>query len=457
MLKWLKNIFSNKSGLPSKPIQSDISSKIAARKNPVVTVANSQPEINSNEPYAPELDLPTYKFPRLDLLEERCIDNTIDVEELEKSKEQLIYTLKNFGIGIQRITAVIGPTDTLYEIIPEMGVRVSKIVNLEEDIALSLNAESINIIAPIPGKGAIGISLPNKVRQIVSMRSLIASEKFLHSKMGLPIALGKTMDNQNYIVDLTTLPHLLLAGTTGQGKSVCLHAIITSLLYKKHPSQLKLVLIDTKQVELTIYSVIEKHFLAKLPKEKEAIVTDPAKVANTLNALCMEMDNRYDLLKMASARNIKEYNEKIINRQLKPQQGHKYLPFIVLVIDEFADLIMTAGKEIETPLTRLAQIGRAVGIHLIIATQHPSAEVVTSNIKANFLARIAFKVAAKINSRTILDISGAEQLRGKGDMLVSINNELQRVQCPFIDTPEIERIVEFIGKQRGYTSAFALP
>ncbi len=414
--------------------------------------------IASSEPYAPELDLPDYKFPTLDLLQERVTETiSLDKEELEKNKTQIINTLRSFGIEIQRISATVGPTVTLYEIVPAEGVRISKIRNLEDDIALNLAALGIRIIAPIPGRGTIGIEVPNANKQIVSMRTLISSDKFVNNKMSLPIALGKKIDNENYIVDLATMPHLLMAGATGQGKSVGINAILVSLLYKKHPSQLKFVMVDPKKVELSIYRTIEKHFLAKLPNEEEAIITDTKKVINTLNALCIEMDNRYELLKEAGARNIKEYNEKFISRRLNPENGHKYLPFIVLVIDEFADLIMTAGKEVEMPIARLAQLARAIGIHLIIATQRPSVNVITGTIKANFPARIAFKVSAKVDSRTILDAGGAEQLIGRGDMLVSYGSELLRLQCAFVDTPEVEDIVNFIGKQRGYASAFELP
>jgi S-DNA-T family DNA segregation ATPase FtsK/SpoIIIE len=414
--------------------------------------------IASNEPYAPELDLPDYKFPNLSLLEDRAPEAiSLDKEELEKNKNQIITTLRSFGIEIQRISATVGPTVTLYEIVPAEGVRISKIRNLEDDIALNLAALGIRIIAPIPGKGTIGIEVPNAHKQIVSMRTLIASDKFVNNKMSLPIALGKKIDNENYIVDLATMPHLLMAGATGQGKSVGINAILVSLLYKKHPSQLKFIMVDPKKVELSIYRTIEKHFLAKLPNEEEAIITDTKKVINTLNALCIEMDNRYELLKEAGARNIKEYNEKFIGRRLNPERGHKYLPFIVLVIDEFADLIMTAGKEVEMPIARLAQLARAIGIHLIIATQRPSVNVITGTIKANFPARIAFKVSAKVDSRTILDAGGAEQLIGRGDMLVSHGSELLRLQCAFVDTPEVEEVVDFIGKQRGYASAFELP
>lgn len=426
-------------------------------EEPTLTGKNAHISIEDNEPYAPELDLRDYKFPTLDLLQDRTEAITLDKEELEKNKNQIIQTLRSFGIEIQRISATVGPTVTLYEIVPMEGVRISKIRNLEDDIALNLAALGIRIIAPIPGRGTIGIEVPNTNKQIVSMRSLLSSDKFVNSKMSLPIALGKKIDNENYIVDLATMPHLLMAGATGQGKSVGINAILVSLLYKKHPSQLKFVMIDPKKVELSVYRTIEKHFLAKLPNEEEAIITDTKKVIYTLNALCIEMDNRYELLKEAGARNIKEYNEKFIARRLNPERGHKYLPFIVLVIDEFADLIMTAGKEVEMPIARLAQLARAVGIHLIIATQRPSVNVITGTIKANFPGRIAFKVSAKVDSRTILDAGGAEQLIGRGDMLVSYGSELLRVQCAFVDTPEVEKIVDFIGTQRGYPSAFELP
>jgi S-DNA-T family DNA segregation ATPase FtsK/SpoIIIE len=408
--------------------------------------------------YEPTLDLKSYKYPTLDLLESHGNDRIIqDPAELEANKNQIIATLKNYDIDIQKISATVGPTVTLYEIVPSPGVRISRIKNLEDDIALSLAALGIRIIAPIPGKGTIGIEVPNVKKTVVSMRTLLASEKFQHNTFNLPIAIGKKIDNENFIVDLSTMPHLLMAGATGQGKSVGLNAILVSLLYKKHPSQLKLVLVDPKKVELSLYRVIEKHFLAKLPGEEEPIITDTKKVVYTLNALCIEMDNRYDLLKEAGTRNIREYNDKFIKRKLNPQKGHQYLPFIVLVIDEFADLIMTAGKEIEMPIARLAQLARAVGIHLIIATQRPSVNIITGTIKANFPARIAFKVSSKIDSRTILDTGGAEQLIGKGDMLVSYNGEITRLQCPFVDTPEVEEIAEFIGKQQGYPQAFFLP
>jgi len=409
-------------------------------------------------PYEPTLDLRDYRYPTLDLLETHGSEKIVqDNNELENNKNQIISTLRNYDIEIQKIVATVGPTVTLYEIVPAAGVRISRIKNLEDDVALSLAALGIRIIAPIPGKGTIGIEVPNVKKSIVSMKSLLSSEKFQFNNYSLPIAIGKKIDNENFIVDLTSMPHLLMAGATGQGKSVGVNAILVSLLYKKHPSQLKLVLIDPKKVELSLYRVIENHFLAKLPGEDEAIITDTKKVVHTLNALCIEMDNRYDLLKEAGARNIKEYNEKFVKRKLSPLKGHQFLPFIVLVIDEFADLIMTAGKEIEMPIARLAQLARAVGIHLIIATQRPSVNIITGTIKANFPSRIAFKVSSKIDSRTILDTGGAEQLIGKGDMLISHHGEVTRLQCVFVDTPEVDKIVSFIEKQRGYPHAFLLP
>jgi S-DNA-T family DNA segregation ATPase FtsK/SpoIIIE len=408
--------------------------------------------------YDATLDLKNYKYPHINLLETHGSEKIVqDPEELETYKNQIIATLKNYDIAIQRISATVGPTVTLYEIVPAPGVRISRIKNLEDDIALSLAALGIRIIAPIPGKGTIGIEVPNIRKSIVSMKTLLASEKFQNSQHSLPIAIGKKIDNENFIVDLAAMPHLLMAGATGQGKSVGLNAILVSLLYKKHPSQLKFVLVDPKKVELSLYRVIEKHFLAKLPGEEDAIITDTKKVINTLNALCIEMDNRYDLLKEAGCRNIKEYNEKFTSRKLNPEKGHQYLPFIVLVVDEFADLIMTAGKEVEMPIARLAQLARAVGIHLIIATQRPSVNIITGTIKANFPARIAFKVSSKIDSRTILDAGGAEQLIGKGDMLVSFNGEITRLQCAFVDTPEVDRVCNFIAEQKGYPDAFLLP
>ena len=408
--------------------------------------------------YDVTLDLKNYKYPGLDLLETHGSEKIVhDPAELETNKNQIIATLKNYDIAIQRIAATVGPTVTLYEIVPAPGVRISRIKNLEDDIALSLAALGIRIIAPIPGKGTIGIEVPNVRKTVVSMKTLLSSEKFQNSNFSLPIAIGKKIDNDNFIVDLATMPHLLMAGATGQGKSVGLNAILVSLLYKKHPSQLKFVLVDPKKVELSLYRVIEKHFLAKLPGEEESIITDTKKVVYTLNALCIEMDNRYDLLKEAGCRNIKEYNEKFTARKLNPEKGHQYLPFIVLVVDEFADLIMTAGKEVEMPIARLAQLARAIGIHLIIATQRPSVNIITGTIKANFPARIAFKVSSKIDSRTILDAGGAEQLIGKGDMLVSYNGEITRLQCAFVDTPEVDAVCDFIGNQKGYTQAFLLP
>lgn len=410
------------------------------------------------KPYDPILDLRDYKYPKLDLLETHGSERIVqDPAELEANKNQIISTLKNYDIDIQKIYATVGPTVTLYEIVPAAGVRISRIKNLEDDIALSLAALGIRIIAPIPGKGTIGIEVPNVRKTVVSMKSLLTSDKFQNNNFSLPIALGKKIDNENFIVDLTSMPHLLMAGATGQGKSVGLNAILVSLLYKKHPSQLKFVLVDPKKVELSIYKTIENHFLAKLPGEEDAIITDTKKVIHTLNALCIEMDNRYDLLKEAGTRNIKEYNEKFAARKLNPEKGHQFLPFIVLVVDEFADLIMTAGKEIEMPMARLAQLARAIGIHLIIATQRPSVNIITGTIKANFPARIAFKVSSKIDSRTILDSGGAEQLIGKGDMLISYNGELTRLQCAFVDTPEVDRVTDFIGEQRGYPQAFLLP
>lgn len=409
--------------------------------------------------YDPTLDLPDFKFPPLSLLEEyKSADSMVSKEELINNKNRIVETLANYKIQIDKITATIGPTVTLYEIVPAPGIRISKIKNLEDDIALSLSALGIRIIAPIPGRGTIGIEVPNQNPEIVSMRSIISSVKFQEMKYELPIGLGKTISNETYVVDLTRMPHLLVAGATGQGKSVGLNAIITSLLYKKHPAQLKFVLIDPKKVELTVYSKIERHYLAKLPNENEdAIITDTQKVIHTLQSLTIEMDERYDLLKDAHVRNIKEYNAKFISRKLNPHKGHKYLPYIVVVIDEFADLILTAGREIETPLSRLAQLARAIGIHLVIATQRPTTNIITGVIKANFPTRIAFRVTSMMDSRTILDTPGANQLIGRGDMLISAGNDLIRLQCAFIDTPEIDRINEFIGSQRGYPSAHFLP
>ena len=408
--------------------------------------------------FDPKLELSKYRFPTLDLLKDYGEGSiTINQEELEQNKTKIVNTLKNYNIGIAQIKATIGPTVTLYEIVPDAGIRISKIKNLEDDIALSLSALGIRIIAPIPGKGTIGIEVPNQTATVVSMRSVIASPKFQKAEMELPIALGKTISNETFVVDLTKMPHLLMAGATGQGKSVGLNAVLTSLLYKKHPAEVKFVLIDPKKVELTIYNKIERHYLAKLPDAEESIITDTNKVINTLNSLCIEMDNRYDLLKNALCRNLKEYNKKFKERKLNPNDGHDYLPYIVLVIDEFADLIMTAGKEVETPIARLAQLARAVGIHLIIATQRPSVNVITGIIKANFPARIAFRVTSKIDSRTILDNGGADQLIGRGDLLYTQGNDLTRIQCAFVDTPEVDKIAGFIGAQKGYAQAHQLP
>lgn len=414
--------------------------------------------LSDNGEYDPTLDLSSYQKPGIDLLKDHGDGQIkVDKEELEANKNRIVNTLENYNIKIQSIKATIGPTVTLYEIVPAPGVRISKIKNLEDDIALSLAALGIRIIAPIPGKGTIGIEVPNQNPDIVSMRAVIASEKFQNAKFDLPVVMGKTIANETFVFDLAKMPHLLMAGATGQGKSVGLNAVLTSLLYKKHPSQLKFVLVDPKKVELTLFNKIERHFLAKLPDSEEAIITDNQKVINTLNSLCIEMDNRYELLKTAFVRNIKEYNAKFIARKLNPENGHKYLPYIVLVIDEFADLIMTAGKEVETPIARLAQLARAIGIHLIIATQRPSTNIITGSIKANFPARIAFRVTSGIDSRTILDAGGAEQLIGRGDMLLSNGSDLIRLQCAFIDTPEVEELTAFIGNQRGYPDAFILP
>lgn len=408
--------------------------------------------------YDPTLDLGHYQFPSTDLLIDYGTGNArVSNEELTANKDRIVNTLKNYGIEIEKISATVGPTVTLYEIVPAAGVRISKIKNLEDDIALSLAALGIRIIAPIPGRGTIGIEVPNQNPEMVPMRNIIASEKFQNTTHDLPIALGKTINNEIFIADLAKMPHLLMAGATGQGKSVGLNAVLVSLLYKKHPAQIKFVLVDPKKVELTLFNKIERHFLAKLPNSEDAIITDNTKVIHTLNSLCIEMDNRYALLQDAQVRNIKEYNAKFINRKLNPNEGHKYLPYIVLVVDEFADLIMTAGKEVETPIARLAQLARAIGIHLIIATQRPSVNIITGTIKANFPARIAFRVTSKIDSRTILDAGGAEQLIGRGDMLLSTGNDLIRIQCAFVDTPEAEKITEFIGSQRAYPSAFLLP
>ncbi len=466
--------------LPTQAIQFEIDKNVNKKKeeplkdfelkieSPIEeeVVEVSQEKIETFEPsnhqlddqYDPKLDLAGYQMPTLDFLQEYEISKTeIDRTELETSKNLIVETLKNYNIGISEIKANIGPTVTLYEIIPAPGVKISRIKNLEDDIALSLAALGIRIIAPIPGKGTIGIEVPNKKPEMVPMRSMVASKKFQECNYELPVILGKTISNELYIADLAKMPHLLCAGATGQGKSVGLNTIICSLLYKKHPSELKFVLVDPKKVELTLYNKIERHFLAKLPGDGDAIITDTKLVTNTLNSLCLEMDERYDLLKTAGKRNIIEYNTKFKERKLLPTEGHRFLPYIVVVIDEVADLMMTAGREVETPIARLAQLARAVGIHVILATQRPSVNIITGTIKANFPARLAFRVTSKIDSRTILDSNGADQLIGKGDMLFSTGNDLLRLQCPFVDTPEVERITEFIGNQRGYSSAMILP
>lgn len=438
----------------------DLSLEIEETSNKEETLSDQEvnQKLKDHGEYDPTLDLSKYQKPGIDLLKDYGDGQVkVDKEELEVNKDRIVNTLENYNIKIQSIKATIGPTVTLYEIIPAPGVRISKIKNLEDDIALSLAALGIRIIAPIPGRGTIGIEVPNQNPDIVSMRTVIASEKFQNAKYDLPVVIGKTISNETFVFDLAKMPHLLMAGATGQGKSVGLNAILTSLLYKKHPAQLKFVLVDPKKVELTLFNKIERHFLAKLPDSEEAIITDNQKVINTLNSLCVEMDNRYELLKTAFVRNIKEYNEKFIARKLNPENGHQYLPYIVLVIDEFADLIMTAGKEVEQPIARLAQLARAIGIHLIIATQRPSTNIITGSIKANFPARIAFRVTSGIDSRTILDSGGAEQLIGRGDMLLSNGSDLIRLQCAFVDTPEVEELTEFIGNQRGYPDAFILP
>ena len=437
----------------------EISIEIQDEIPPEIEDAIVEAKHNTNTNFFdPKLDLSNYNKPNFDLLNDYG-DGTIkiDQDELDSNKNKIVDTLKNYNIGIKQIKATIGPTVTLYEIIPDAGIRISKIKSLEDDIALSLSALGIRIIAPIPGKGTIGIEVPNQKKSIVSMKSLLSSKKFIEAEMELPIAIGKTISNESFVVDLTKMPHLLMAGATGQGKSVGINAILCSILYKKHPAEVKFVLVDPKKIELSIYNKIEKHYLAKLPDSDNAIIINNDKVINTLNSLCREMDKRYELLKNAMTRNIKEYNSKFISKTLNPEEGHMFLPYIVLVIDEFADLIMTSGKEIETPLARLAQLSRAVGIHLVIATQRPSVNVITGLIKANFPARIAYRVTSKIDSRTILDTGGAEQLIGRGDLLYSQSNTLTRIQCGFIDTPEVEKISEFIGSQIGYSSAYELP
>lgn len=447
---------------PIPPLPKTEEAALELKVNPVIEekakTKGSIPHQGLDTIFDPTLDLPDYKLPPLDLLN-LYGDGTINVDraELEANKNRIVETLGNYAIGIEKIKATIGPTVTLYEIVPAPGVRISRIKNLEDDIALSLSAIGIRIIAPIPGKGTVGIEVPNLKPEIVSMRSILGSERFRSSHYELPFGIGKTIANESFVADLTKMPHILMAGATGQGKSVGLNAIITSLLYSKHPAELKLVMVDPKKVELSLFSRIERHYLAKLPDSEEAIITDTRKVVRTLNSLSIEMDNRYELLKDAQVRNIKEYNEKFKARKLNPMGGHRFLPYIVLVVDEFADLIMTAGKEVEGPITRLAQLARAVGIHLIIATQRPSVNIITGTIKANFPARIAFRVISRIDSRTILDSGGADQLVGRGDMLLSTGNDLIRLQCAFIDTPEVEKLTEYIGSQRAYPDAYHLP
>jgi S-DNA-T family DNA segregation ATPase FtsK/SpoIIIE len=419
---------------------------------------SSEPENSIKEKYNPTLDLSSYKYPTLDLLDDYTTGKgQVTKEELEANKDKIVETLSHYGIGIGSIKATIGPTVTLYEIVPDAGVRISKIKSLEDDIALSLAALGIRIIAPIPGKGTIGIEVPNKNRELVSIKSILASERFSKNDYELPIVFGKTISNEVYISDLTKMPHLLIAGATGQGKSVGINVLVASLIYHKHPSQLKFVLVDPKKVELSLFTKLERHFLAKLPNNEEAIITETKKVVHTLNSLCLEMEIRYNLLKEAGCRNIKEYNKKFVERRLSPEKGHQFLPYIVLIIDELADLMMVSGKEVEQPIARLAQLARAIGIHLVVATQRPSVNVITGIIKANFPVRLSFKVTSKIDSRTILDTGGADQLVGQGDMLLSSGSDIIRLQCAFIDTPEVERICEFIGSQRGYPSAYLLP
>ena len=452
------------------PLNLDIVPTVQPKKEPV----KSEPEFTIEErletdaiaenlveehgEYDPTLELSSYKFPTLDLLNEYDSGKAgVTQEELNQNKDRIVATLVNFKIGIQSIKATIGPTVTLYEIVPDAGIKISRIKNLEDDIALSLSALGIRIIAPIPGKGTIGIEVPNKNREMVSIRSMLATPAFAKTDKELPIALGKTISNEALVIDLAKMPHLLVAGATGQGKSVGLNVILTSLIYKRHPSQLKFVLVDPKKVEMSLYSKLERHYLAKLPNSEEAIITDTRKVVHTLNSLCIEMENRYEILKDAGARNLKEYNAKFVARKLNPKEGHRFLPYIVLVIDELADLMMTAGKEVETPIARLAQLARAIGIHLVVATQRPSVNVITGVIKANFPARLSFRVTSKVDSRTILDTGGADQLVGQGDMLLSSGSDIIRLQCPFVDTPEIDKVCDFIGSQRGYDSAYMLP
>src|SRR5690606_34852581 len=436
--------------------------KRPATAEPVFTVEErteteklSEQVVEEQGLYDPTLELSGYRIPPLDLLREYETSKVqVTQEELNQNKDRIVATLINFKIGIQSIKATIGPTVTLYEIVPDAGIKISRIKNLEDDIALSLAALGIRIIAPIPGRGTIGSEVPNKNREMVSIRPVLSTGRFQKSDMELPVVLGKTISNEVFIVDLTKMPHLLVAVATGQGKSVGLNVLLTSLLYKRHPSQLKFVLVDPKKVEMSLFSKIERHFLAKLPNSEEAIITDTRKVVNTLNSLCIEMENRYEMLKDAGAKNLKEYNAKFVGRKLNPKEGHRFLPYIVLVIDELADLMMTAGKEVETPIARLAQLARAIGIHLVVATQRPSVNVITGVIKANFPARLSFRVISKVDSRTILDTGGADQLVGMGDMLLSNGSDIMRLQCPFIDTPEIDRVVDYISTQRGYDSAY---
>lgn len=447
-------------GAPAEGAEDEVPLAIEtpAVKETILTEADVDRKVQEFGEYDPKLDLSRFELPPLELLADHGSGIIqVDRDELEANKNNIVETLGNYKIGIAKIKATVGPTVTLYEIVPEAGVRISKIKNLEDDIALSLAALGIRIIAPIPGRGTIGIEVPNSNPEIVSMKTVVASEKFQNTKMDLPLVMGKNISNETYVTDLAKAPHILMAGATGQGKSVGLNCILVSLLYKKHPSQIKFVLVDPKKVELTLFNKIERHYLAKLPDAEEAIITDTGKVVNTVNSLCIEMDERYELLKNAQCRNLKEYNAKFIKRKLNPENGHRYLPYIVLVIDEFADLIMTAGKEIETPIARLAQLARAIGIHLIVATQRPSVNIITGTIKANFPTRMAFRVTSKIDSRTILDAGGAEQLIGRGDMLISNGNDIVRIQCAFVDTPEVEEITDFIGNQQGYPDAFMLP
>ena len=451
--KSIKQPASEKVVIKSEENPDDVQMEVETAVEEEVEDSLSKKLVEDYGEFDPTLELKNYQFPTIELLKDYNAHGggiTINQEELEENKNKIVDTLKNYKIEIAQIKATVGPTVTLYEIIPEAGIRISKIKNLEDDIALSLSALGIRIIAPIPGKGTIGIEVPNKNPTIVSMRSVIASPRFQNAEMELPMALGKTISNETFVVDLAKMPHLLMAGATGQGKSVGLNAILTSLLYCKHPAEVKFILVDPKKVELTLFNKIERHYLAKLPDTEEAIITDNTKVINTLNSLCIEMDQRYELFKDAMVRNIKEYNTKFKARKLNPENGHMFLPYIILVVDEFADLIMTAGKEVETPIARLAQLARAIGIHLIIATQRPSVNVITGIIKANFPARIAFRVTSKIDSRTILDSQGADQLIGKGDMLFTQGNTLLRLQCAFVDTPEVDRITEFIGSQKAY-------